>query len=216
MNRAAILILVLAVALLSVLVFHRARPRTLSDLDPDAVRRQPEAALRHVDSLIGQARSGADAAEQARETLALIIRDGTDPALTQAARHRLLELERVLGHNEEASHVLLDTIQAHPGSEQIPQLLFDLGLLLAGPLELPEESIEIFERIPSLYPDHPLAPESVIRVALIRGSADTPDKEGSVSDLREFAGANPDHPLADEALLLVSQLTAPRETDHEE
>jgi len=215
MNRIAILILVLIVVALAILLLYRAEPGVTDSYDPAEVRRQPESALQQVDTLILQARVGAAASEQARVTLSTII--DNDPGSAQAlqARQRLVELEQVLGNDAAAGDALLDAIQAHPGSDDTPQLLYDLGLLLAGPLDRPDEARVIFRRVVHLYPDHTLTPEATLRLARIRMAADTLDPAGQVSDLREFSRANPDHPLADEALLLASQMTAHQEADHE-
>lgn len=205
MNRIAILILILIVAALAILLLYRSETVTMEGLDPSEVRRQPETALLQVDTLILQARDGMAAAVQARETLNTIIDDGTDPASTLEARQRLVELEQLLGNDAAASDALLDAIQAHPGSEETPRLLFDLGLLLAGSLDRPDEAREMFKRVVFLYPDHPLTPEAMIRLTRIRMAINIHGRAFFLSDLSRFSRSNPNHPLVDEALFLCGQ-----------
>lgn len=172
MNRIAILLIVLIVAILAVLLLHRAQTGAADSLHPAEVRRQPEAALQQIDSLIEQAGQGLAAAEQTRHTVAAIIDNDPGSAEALSARLRLVQLERLLGNDEAARDALLDAVMAHPGSAETPRLLFDLGLLLAGPQDSPAEAAEIFSRVIDLYPNHPLTPEAAIRLALIRNQGD--------------------------------------------
>jgi len=215
MNRVAISVLVLIVAALAILLLYRVETRQATGLDPSEVRREPETALQQVEALIRQARDGAAAAEQARDTLTTVIESDPTSLVALEARLLLVELEQALGNVEIAANLLLDAVRAHPGSEKTPRMLFDLGLLLAGPLDRPGEAREIFERVVTLYPNHSHAAEAMLRLARIRMAINTPDRADHTSGLREFSRANPGHPLADEALLLDSRMTDHQETDHE-
>lgn len=215
MNRIAILVLILIVAALATLLVYRVETRTAAGLYPSQVRREPEAALQQVETLIRMARDGAAAADQARETLTTVIESDPTSLTALEARLRLVELEQALGNNEAAAYLILDTVRAHPGSEETPRLIFDLGLLFAGPLDRPDEAREAFERVVNLYPNHDLAPEAAIRLTRICLEIGTPDQADHISGLRKFSRSNPDHPLAEEALLLDIYNTDHQESDHE-
>jgi TolA-binding protein len=192
MNRIATILLVLMVAALAVLLFFRTGPGPSPDIDPSTVYTQPETVLQHVERLINQARDGATAAEQARHTLNSIIEN--DPVSEQAlsARLRLVDLEQSLGNHTAAGVALLDAIQAHPGSGTTPQLIMDLGLLLAGPLDRPDEAQEVFERLVLLYPGHALAPEAAVRLARIRMTGDPRNQQ---QHWQQFSETYPNSPL---------------------
>ncbi len=214
MNRIAILLLILLVAALATLLFFRSDTSSTSGLDPLEIHRQPEAALEKVNTLLHRVRDGEAAAEQARDLLSTIIDDGISPDSALEARRRLVELEQLLGNDTAAGDALLDAIQAHPGHETTPGLLFDLGLLLEGPLDRPVEAAEIFKRVAHLYPDSALAPEATIRLARIRMAICTGSRIDPLSDVREFILTHPNHPLADEACFLVDQF-AKEPAEHE-
>jgi len=122
---------------------------------------QPAASqLKAVDDLIARALDGAAAADQARALLQLDIDSGPSSPEALAARLRRLDLELGLGDHETARDVLLDAVRAHPGDKAVPRLLFQLAMLLQGPLDRPDEARELLSRVSGLYPDHPLAAEA--------------------------------------------------------
>jgi hypothetical protein len=214
MNRIALLLLVLLVAALAILLFFRSGTGTAAGPAPMMVRRQPDAALAEVKTLLHGVRDGAVAAEQARKLLQTIMDEGIDPDSSLEARRRLAELEQLLGNHTAAGEALLDAIQAHPGHEATPELLFELGLLLDGPLDRPDEAREVFTRVAHLYPGHALAPEATIRLARICMAVDSGGRIDPFSDVREFSLAHPNHPLTDEAMFLVEQF-ATEPAEHE-
>lgn len=212
MNRIAIVLLILLVTALAILLAYRTETGSSSDHAAVDVRRQPAAALEDVRTLLQRVQDGATAARQSRELLNTIIESGISADSTLDARRCLAELEQLLGNDTAAADALLDAIQAHPGHETTPDLLFGLGLLLAGPLDRPGEAGEMFTRVVNLYPAHDLAPEAAIRLARIRIQTDTCSRAAQLSDLHDLLRTNPGHPLADEARLLVDQFP----TEHAE
>jgi len=160
MSRMTIPLLVLILSALAVLLFLR-------------IDSGPSAEPATVEQLIQQARQGRTAADEARRRLGGIIDEAPGAESTLAARRQLADLERSQDNHQDALDVLLDTIMAHPGDSTIPRLLHETGLLLAGPLERPSEAAALFKRVVDLYPEHPLAPEAQVRLALLAQDPET-------------------------------------------
>ncbi len=160
MNRMTIPLLVLILSALAVLLFLR-------------IDGGPAADPPSMEQLIQQALQGRTAADKARQRLGSIIDEAPNAGSTLAARRQLADLEHSLDNHQAALDVLLDAMMAHPGDSNVPQLLHEAGLLLAGPLERPTEAAALFKRVVDLYPEHPLVPEAQVRLVLLQQDPDT-------------------------------------------